>query len=218
MKTDLMKIISLSTENSLDMLAEMIPGWIHLNNKLDFGLTYISERMKKETQINIDEAKLFGPEYIKKLVHPETTDRVVPFLIDLVKSDDRKKVLSYYQLIKLKGKEFEWFLSTTKILNDENLITISIPVSIIQDFKFKIGNILNENIYLRSKLKIYDTITKREKEIIKLIVSGKTSFEIAKILCVSQLTIKTHRQNIYRKLGFSNIMELVKFANCFLSE
>jgi DNA-binding CsgD family transcriptional regulator len=218
MKTDLMKIISTSTEDSLDMLAEMIPGWIHLNNKLDFGLTYVSERMRNEVQINIEEAKKNGSEYVKKLVHPETTERVIPFLIDLVKSDDRKKVLSYYQLIKLGGKEYEWYLSTTKILNDENLITISIPVSIMQDFKFRIGNILNENIYLRSKLKVYDTITKREKEIIKLIVSGKTSSEIAGILCISELTIKTHRQNIYRKLGFSNICDLIQFSNCFLSE
>ena len=213
-----MKIISTSTEDSLDMLAEMIPGWIHLNNKIDFGLTYVCGRMESETQINIEDAKLYGPEYVKKIVHPETTERVIPFLIDLVKSDDRKKVLSYYQLIKLGGKEYEWYLSTTKILNDENLITISIPVSIMQDFKLRIRNILNENIYLRSKLKIYDTITKREKEIIKLIVSGKTSFEIAEMLCVSELTIKTHRQNIYRKLGFSNICELIRFANYFLSE
>jgi|SRR3989304_6686446 len=218
MKTDLLKIEALSKDNSLAKITDLFPGWVHLNNTIDFGLTYMSERMKNETQVNIETAKQRGSEYIKGLVHPDTTERVIPYLIDLVKSNDRKKVLSYYQLMNIRGKDYEWFLSTTKILNENKLITMTVPLSLVQDFKIEIENILNENIYLRSNLKKYNQITKREKEIIKLIIIGKSSFEIAKILCVSELTIKTHRQNIYRKLGFSNIFNLVRFANNFLSE
>ena len=141
MKTDLLKIEVLSQENSLDKIANIVPCWIHLNSKLDLGLTYINERMENDMQKNMEGIKNYGPEYIKGLVHPETTERVIPFLIDLIKSDDHEKVLSYYQLIKLPNKEYEWFLSTTKIHNKDSLITMTVPLSIVQDFKKEIRNI-----------------------------------------------------------------------------
>ncbi|WP_316821889.1 response regulator transcription factor [Pedobacter gandavensis] len=52
-------------------------------------------------------------------------------------------------------------------------------------------------------------LTKREKEIISLIALGKTSKEIAALLFLSELTIKTHRKNISEKLGTKNVVDLL---------
>ena len=52
-------------------------------------------------------------------------------------------------------------------------------------------------------------LSKREKEIISLIASGKTSKEIASLLFLSELTIKTHRKNISEKLGTSGMADLI---------
>lgn len=52
-------------------------------------------------------------------------------------------------------------------------------------------------------------LTKREKEIISHIADGKTSKEIASILFLSELTIKTHRKNISEKLGTSGLANLI---------
>jgi DNA-binding NarL/FixJ family response regulator len=52
-------------------------------------------------------------------------------------------------------------------------------------------------------------LSKREKEIISLIATGKTSKEIAAMLFLSELTIKTHRKNISEKLGTSGIADLI---------
>lgn len=56
-------------------------------------------------------------------------------------------------------------------------------------------------------------LSNQEKEIIKWIVLGKTSKEIADILCISKMTVDTHRRNINRKLEISNSSSLVKFAH-----
>lgn len=52
-------------------------------------------------------------------------------------------------------------------------------------------------------------LSKREKEIISLIAMGKTSKEIASMLFLSELTIKTHRKNISEKLGTKGMADLI---------
>jgi len=56
-------------------------------------------------------------------------------------------------------------------------------------------------------------LSKQEKEIIKYIVEGKTSKEIALLLFITKNTVDTHRKNINRKLELSNNSSLIKFAN-----
>lgn len=55
-------------------------------------------------------------------------------------------------------------------------------------------------------------LTFREVEIIKLIKEGLTNEQIAERLGVAFFTIKTHRKNIYFKLGINNVAELIEFA------
>lgn len=52
-------------------------------------------------------------------------------------------------------------------------------------------------------------LTKREKEIIRLISEGCTSKSIAEKLFVSLKTVECHRTNIYKKLNVKNVMELI---------
>ncbi|MCC5943185.1 MAG: response regulator transcription factor [Balneolaceae bacterium] len=56
------------------------------------------------------------------------------------------------------------------------------------------------------------SVTKREKEILKLIVDGYTSAEIAKMLYISTRTVETHRSNLMNKLGIKNTAALVRYA------
>lgn len=51
--------------------------------------------------------------------------------------------------------------------------------------------------------------TKREVEILRYIIAGKTSLEISKELFISKLTVDTHRRNILAKSGCDNIKDLI---------
>lgn len=59
-------------------------------------------------------------------------------------------------------------------------------------------------------------ITKREKEILKLLLSGKGNKEIAEALDISKRTAEVHRFNLMKKLKVKNLMELSNKANEFL--
>lgn len=52
-------------------------------------------------------------------------------------------------------------------------------------------------------------LTNREKEVIKHVVDGLTSLEIADILFISARTVDTHRSNIMKKLKVKNSIALI---------
>lgn len=55
-------------------------------------------------------------------------------------------------------------------------------------------------------------LTRRELEVLKLIAAGETSLVIADQLCVSPLTIETHRRNLLQKFRVRNVAELIKIS------
>lgn len=61
-------------------------------------------------------------------------------------------------------------------------------------------------------IEMVKNLTKREKEIIKLMAMEKTSSEISSELFISLGTVETHRHNIFKKLGVKNIVGVIKFA------
>ncbi len=58
----------------------------------------------------------------------------------------------------------------------------------------------------------YDNLTAREREVLKLIAEGHTSYEIAQILVLSIKTVQVYRSKLMQKLELDNYSELVKFA------
>ena len=58
----------------------------------------------------------------------------------------------------------------------------------------------------------YDSLTDREREILKLVAEGRTNREIADLLSVSVKTVLGHRTSVMEKLGIHNRTELIKYA------
>ena len=58
----------------------------------------------------------------------------------------------------------------------------------------------------------FDSLTDREREVLRLIAEGMTSRQIADALTVSIKTVVTHRANLMDKLGIHNRAELIKFG------
>ena len=75
-------------------------------------------------------------------------------------------------------------------------------------------NIENENNAIKKELKEeIINLTKREKQILSYLLSGKTNKEVALILDISLNTVNNHVANIYDKSGVKNRVELVnKFS------
>ncbi|TWF40522.1 LuxR family two component transcriptional regulator [Chitinophaga polysaccharea] len=83
-----------------------------------------------------------------------------------------------------------------------------------------IHDVYSGNMYLSAELKqaLKDEcahhlhITKREKEVLRLIASGHTNHEIAEQLFISSDTVDSHRRNLLGKFNARNTAMLIKCA------
>ena len=58
----------------------------------------------------------------------------------------------------------------------------------------------------------YGQLTPRERQVLQLIVEGKTSRKIAEVLSLSAKTVDSHRTNLMHKLNIHDQTALVKYA------
>ena len=63
--------------------------------------------------------------------------------------------------------------------------------------------------YARSPV---DSLSTRERQVLQLVVEGRTSSEIARMVCLSPKSVQTYRSRLMRKLGVADVPSLVKFA------
>ena len=63
-------------------------------------------------------------------------------------------------------------------------------------------------------------LTKREKEVFQLLVSNKTTNDIAEVLNISEKTVRNHISNVMQKLGVKGragaVVELLKLKEISL--
>ncbi|NPD45395.1 MULTISPECIES: response regulator transcription factor [unclassified Lentimicrobium] len=100
----------------------------------------------------------------------------------------------------------ELLLAIEEVHNGREYFSKSISNIILKSFvnSAKYGNNANDD-----KMSI---LTKRETEILKLVVEGVSNQHIADQLFISIRTVETHKTSIMKKLELNNTIDLVKFA------
>ena len=73
----------------------------------------------------------------------------------------------------------------------------------------ELGEILRAG---RSRRRLLDQLTDREREVLRLVAEGLSTKEIASRLSISARTVETHRAHLMRKLGLRSVARLTQFA------
>jgi FixJ family two-component response regulator len=60
----------------------------------------------------------------------------------------------------------------------------------------------------RKNVALYETLTPREREVLRLVVSGAMNKQIASDLGISEITVKLHRSNMMKKMNATSISHL----------
>lgn len=82
------------------------------------------------------------------------------------------------------------WLNIKQLLDTGNITVKEVPTDLVQEYK----------------------ITQRERDILDLLIIGKTNKEIGDILFISTKTVETHIYNVYRKMKVKNKIELLQMC------
>lgn len=67
-------------------------------------------------------------------------------------------------------------------------------------------------ILAEQKIDLLDSISKRERDVMRLVAQGLTNKAIAKELTISEKTVKAHLTNIFSKLGLKDRLQLALYV------
>jgi two-component system, NarL family, response regulator NreC len=98
----------------------------------------------------------------------------------------------------------ELVMAVNKVLGGKRYITPEISEKVIEGYLEGRGTLKSQTPW--------ETLTQREREILKLIAEGYKTKKIAELLCISQKTAEKHRSNLMEKLNLHNIQALTTYA------
>ncbi|HEU0112184.1 MAG TPA: helix-turn-helix transcriptional regulator [Flavisolibacter sp.] len=206
----------------LQLFEKEIPAVFVVHDLTDFSVVYMSERGLNELQVNLEDIRLPNDEYHAKFFNEEDARIYVPKILGLIERNNSDELVSYFQQVRTAHNEdWVWHLSSTKIFlrnkDGKPLLTITMAVKVETEHPMasKVGRLLEEYNFLQRHIEIFETLTRREKEILKMMALGINSCEIAEKLHISEATANTHRRNIRNKIQAQNIYDITRFAQAF---
>lgn len=188
----------------------------------DWTVVYMSERGVTHLGTTLEEIRQLKTEYFNRYFNPDDAKDYVPKIFALLERNNSDEFVTYFQQVRRSpDEEWTWYLSSTKILlRDRNgkprlTITMAVPVDTTHPVSSKVDRLMEENSFLRGHHHIFASLTKREKEILRLMALGVNSTEIAEKLHISEATASTHRRNIRNKINAQSPYDITRFAQAF---
>ena len=103
-----------------------------------------------------------------------------------------------------KDSHAELLAAIKNILSGKSFISPAISSKVLEGY-------LEGRKKLKKKTSL-ETLTQREKEVLKLVGEGYSSIEIGDILCISSKTVDKHRSNIMKKVNLHSVAALTAYA------
>lgn len=207
---------------SIEDIGDYIPGSVMVQDMSTMTNTYMNRNGCDILRHSSEELELLGSDYFTKFFPVEEMRGLKTELARFVMENDMKKVHSFFQRVRPNEQsEYKWYFTTSRIypvLGESKglrIMHVAVPADKLSYVGRKLNNLVADNELVRKNLNRYQLLTLREKEVIRLIVEGKSSVEIANELFLSIHTVNTHRRNIIHKLDISGLSQLIKFAVAF---
>ena len=202
--------------------ADLHPGVTIVHNLVTEGIEYMSRRGLELLQISLPALQALGADYSHRFFNPVDARDYMPRLYELVTLDDPTCVVSFFQQVRTtENPEYTWYFSTTRVLLRDAeqgpllLITTASPIDPLHHVTHKVSRLLEENNFLRQHAPRFASLTRREREVLRLLALGHTAPQIGTELFLATQTVETHRRNLRQKLRAESLFELGQYARAF---
>lgn len=163
-----------------------------------------------------EEIQQMGMRYYEEFFIREEAMAALSGLQLYLNDSDADLNYNFFQRVKSYAQQkYKWCFTSCKLVEiqaENKLVILSSPIDGIDTIIQRVTKTLDQNEYVNANYQKYAQLTKREKEIIRLLANGNSTNEISDYLFLSSHTVSTHRKNICRKLENKSFAELLKFA------
>jgi LuxR family transcriptional regulator len=199
-------------------IGDYFVGNVLVDNQKVMVSNYANKVESRLLNQNDKEAHQLWLAYFEFFFPPEDDIVIEPELFEAIQQKEHWKVHFFFQRLRpAKKSDYKWHFSTSSLCPSgrEDISPILFHYAFELNSSGCSSESLEETDYAQKYQRRFELLSKREKEIIKLIVEGKSSCEISIILYISTHTVNNHRKNVIRKLEINNLCQLTKFAMSF---
>jgi DNA-binding CsgD family transcriptional regulator len=182
----------------------------------------MSQRGLKELGVTADEMEgMSAEEYFRRFFNEEAAKVNVPKIVGLMLRNNDEEVITFFQQVRFGDHTWHWHMNSSRILvQDEQgqpwlSISVALPVEATHHMTAKAARLVEENDFLRKNFALFTRLTKREREVLRLLALGKSATDTAEELFISLNTVETHRKNIKQKLDTTAYFDLCQYARAF---
>jgi DNA-binding CsgD family transcriptional regulator len=207
---------------TIQSIGDHLPGNVLVTNLTSLSTEYMNLAGCNILNHSAEELTELGPEYFQRFFVPEEMNVFVPTYLQMQQEQNPARIYNFAHRVKTMNEgSYKWYFASAKLMytpgNEvaDKMLLIVNEANSAGNIAKKINSVLDESEWMKKHFKQFCLLTKREKEIITLVVSGKTSAAVAEILQITKLTVATHRRNISEKLQINTFSGLYKFALAF---
>lgn len=203
--------------NEQSLLWNDLPGIVHINSQIDGSCLFLNEDGLSFFELSLADIQALGKDYLHQYCHPHTLETIVPQFKRFFKDGSTHKILSYYQHV-WNERTQEWSLCFSvkkQLRNFPYYLTISSPLEKLRSVNKEMKRIIGEQKFVCENYLRFQTLSKREIEILRYIAEGHTSQHISEKLSLSKLTVQQHRKNLKKKLAIKSFPTLLKYVYAF---
>lgn len=200
----------LRDKNEFYLIQDFLPNPTYINDRKNLDYHYFSKSFFSKGK-EIEKLYTLGLSYLNTISNKTLLKQALNTSKKFNLRNDYNDVCNYLQSVSLNDKMTPFF-SNKILINDELTLNTTLFPSDSQLINKVFKELIpsgqdNLNKWLR-----FQTLTKREKEILKLIANDYSNKEVSDLLFISSHSVKTHRRNIYKKLDIHKTSQLVRIA------
>lgn len=208
---------------ALKAIDRELPVVVIVMNVLKSYVEYMSPRGCRELGVTLEELREMGPAYYDKFFNPHDVADYLPKIIAMLDAPaEANMIVTFFQQVRtINTGNWAWHLGSSRVFFRDargratHVVTCATPIDPLHHVTSKVNRLLEENNFLRRNQHIFASLTKREKEILRLLALGLSAAEIAGKASISEKTAVTHRRNIKAKIGAQSSYDLTSFAQAF---
>lgn len=180
-----------------------MPAMVYISDNTTKTIRWCNLYMEKLTGYTLEEMHQLGIEFFRRVMHPVGFTKAMEAQQDFLAGQE--KFSGFCRIRPLFGKEWIWLYGIAVPFSRDEDDNIEEVICVFQEINAQDTPLQLEwavKSFLQQQMDKYlSPLSKREKVVFYQMLAGKDTATIAGILNISLNTVKTHKENIHKKLG-----------------